>query len=299
MQKWRRFGVLAIVGGAWLLGGCFRLLTQPRYEDSVIGPSDGKAVNIQELVTRFPELDGLVISAPDYYEEVERERKHSVEEGGSGTIYREVVIEPNYLLTVEVWGEPEVTRQVYVRADGGFDYPLIGEVQAAGKTIHEMRDEMTTRLRKFFRDPQVIVNATPVGSVGSGLVTGGTNAIGTVTLVGIVSGNYPWTGKETIMQVLAAAGGVPENAEWRQIRVIRKDQSGRSRGRIIIVDYWAFLRYADLRQNIPLLPGDFVFVPKHWTWGEQFAKDWDLAFKYLNAPTQIKGVKKGIETFGD
>ncbi|MBI3098051.1 MAG: polysaccharide biosynthesis/export family protein [Planctomycetes bacterium] len=290
-------GVLGIVVLSWLLGGCFRILTQPRYEDSVLGPSDGKAVNLQELVTRFPELEGIVTTAPDYYEEVERERKRSIEEGGTGSLYREVVIEPNYLLTVEVWGEPEVTRQVYIRADGGFDFPLIGEVQAAGKTIHQVRDEMAARLRKYFRDPQVIVNATPVGT--SAGYTGGGAATGTITVVGLRNGNYPWSGKENIMQVLAAAGGVPENGEWRQIRLIRRDTTRKTRGRIIIVDYWAFLRYGDVRQNIPLLPGDIVFIPKHWTWGEQFAKDWDLAFHFLNGTTQIKSVKDNVQGFQD
>ena len=69
-------------------------------------------------------------------------------------IYR---VGPEDVLEISVWHEDALKKEVLVRPDGGISYPLIGEVQVAGKTILEIRDEITKRLEKFIPDAAVSV----------------------------------------------------------------------------------------------------------------------------------------------
>lgn len=59
------------------------------------------------------------------------------------------------LLGVNVWGVSELDRQVRVRPDGHFSYDLIGEVEARGRTVPEVREDLQQRLSVYLKDPQV------------------------------------------------------------------------------------------------------------------------------------------------
>ncbi len=62
-------------------------------------------------------------------------------EGVDPSSYR---VGPEDVLEISVWHEDALKKEVLVRPDGGVSYPLIGDVQAAGKTVLEIRDEITT-----------------------------------------------------------------------------------------------------------------------------------------------------------
>lgn len=59
------------------------------------------------------------------------------------------------LLGVNVWGVSELDRQVRVRPDGHFSYDLVGEVEAGGRTVPEVREDLQQRLSVYLKDPQV------------------------------------------------------------------------------------------------------------------------------------------------
>ncbi len=71
---------------------------------------------------------------------------------------------PEDVLEISVWREDALKKEVLVRPDGGMSYPLIGEVQAAGKTVLEIREEIAKRLERFIPDPAVSVAILKVGS---------------------------------------------------------------------------------------------------------------------------------------
>ena len=83
----------------------------------------------------------------------------SVRSGGSaaaiqqgfltGPIYGEYLINPGDLLEIFVWKDPDLTRDVRVREDGQFTYPLIGTVMAAGLTVEELQHRVTLALKEF------------------------------------------------------------------------------------------------------------------------------------------------------
>ena len=67
------------------------------------------------------------------------------------------VIGESDLLAINVWHEPELTRVVPVRTDGKITLPLIGELQASGRTVEALRATIGAELKKYLEAPEVTV----------------------------------------------------------------------------------------------------------------------------------------------
>jgi polysaccharide biosynthesis/export protein len=154
---------------------------------------------------------------------------------------------PEDLIEISVWKEPDLTKQIAVRPDGKISYPLIGEIQAAGKTVKQLREEISKRLEKFVTDAQVtvILLKTEYYKI---YVVGKVNKPGEF-LVGRPA---------TVMQALAMAGGLTPYASPGKIVILR--HSGDTE-KTLPFDYKAVSRGQSLEQNMTLLPGDVVVVP--------------------------------------
>ncbi len=154
---------------------------------------------------------------------------------------------PEDVVEISVWKEPDLTKQIAIRPDGKISYPLIGEVQAAGKTVKQLREEISKRLEKYVTDAQVtvILLKTQYYKI---YVVGKVNKPGEF-LVGRPA---------NVMQALAMAGGLTPFASPSKIVIIRK--SG-NREETLPFDYKAVSKGEFLEQNITLLPGDVVVVP--------------------------------------
>jgi polysaccharide export outer membrane protein len=154
---------------------------------------------------------------------------------------------PEDLLEISVWREDALKKEALVRPDGGISYPLIGEVQAAGKTVLEIREEIAKRLERFIPDPAVSVAILKVGSQ-------------RVYVIGKVNkpGEYPIGRYVDVLQALSMAGGLTPFADSNDIRVMRREG-----GRQIVLpfEYGRVVRGQKLEQNIELRGGDVVVVP--------------------------------------
>lgn len=120
-------------------------------------------------------------------------------------------------LRVEVFGVPEMQRDVLTDGEGNFAFPLIGTVAAAGLKPDEVSDEIRTRLAgRYVRDPQVTVNFKLSDSP---LATQSM----LVTVDGQVNkaGAYPVVGRVTLMRAVALAGGTTEFAKLEDVVVFR------------------------------------------------------------------------------
>src|SRR5690606_1942423 len=71
------------------------------------------------------------------------------EHGGNTVDTRGYEVQPGDLLHISVWGEEGLDQDVLVRPDGGFSFPLAGDVSAVGKTVEELRQEVTERLGRY------------------------------------------------------------------------------------------------------------------------------------------------------
>jgi polysaccharide export outer membrane protein len=156
-------------------------------------------------------------------------------------------IQPGDVLEVSVWKEPDLQREVLVRPDGAFDFPLIGEVQVSGKSVEDVRTEITGRLARFVPDLVVTVLVKEVD--GNRIyVYGQVNKPGSF----VVNPNVD------VIQALSLAGGTTAFASVDDIRVLRRENGAQ---RAIPFKYSEVSRGRNLEQNIMLKAGDVVLVP--------------------------------------
>lgn len=125
---------------------------------------------------------------------------------------RPFVIGPLDQVSIEVFGLPELSRSVQVDASGQISLPLVGPIQAAGRTPAQLGEAYASGLRgRYIRSPQVTVNLTDTVSQ-------------TVSVGGAVGapGIYPVTGRMTLLRAIARAEGVNEFAKEREVVIYRR-----------------------------------------------------------------------------
>ena len=156
-------------------------------------------------------------------------------------------IGPNDVLTIFVWKETELSRDVTVMPDGKITYPLIGEITAQGQTASELKKAIADKLQNFVTAPEVTVI---VKESRSQVVY----AIGKLTRPGPIA----LAPGMTVMQALSAAGGFAEWADPKNILIVRRDGGKETQLRF---NYKEFTSGENLQQNILLKPGDTLVVP--------------------------------------
>jgi polysaccharide export outer membrane protein len=125
---------------------------------------------------------------------------------------RPSLIGPLDTIGVDVFNVPELSRQLQVDASGRISMPLIGELDARGKTASELAHTIETALRgRYLRRPEVTVNI--LSSVSQ-----------VVTIDGQVQepGLYPVTNQMTLLRAIASAKGLTEFAKEDDVVVLRK-----------------------------------------------------------------------------
>jgi polysaccharide export outer membrane protein len=148
------------------------------------------------------------------------------------------------ILFVHVWKENDLTRGVQVRPDGKITLPLIGDLQAAGRTPEQLTEDIVEALAKFINKPVVTVSVSQVLSR-KYYITGAVNRPGQFSLVVPI----------TVLEALTNAGGFGDFANTKKIRILRKD------GTTLYFNYKDVSRGKNLDQNIFLQNGDFIIVP--------------------------------------
>ena len=154
---------------------------------------------------------------------------------------------PEDVLEISVWREDALKKEALVRPDGGISYPLIGDVQAAGKTIGELREEITKRLEKFI--PDAVVSVTVLKAASQRIYV-----LGKVTK----PGEFPVGRSVDVLQALSMSGGLAPFADANGIRIMRREGD---RQVVLPFEYARVVRGEKLEQNVLLRPGDVVVVP--------------------------------------
>ena len=156
-------------------------------------------------------------------------------------------VNPGDVLSIVVWKEPDLQRQVIVRPDGLFSFPLVGDISAEGNSIEQIRNNVAEHLEKYIPDPVVTVAA-------ESLAGNSVYVIGQVQRPGII----PAVGQIDVMQALSIGGGMSVFAQLSDIKILR-----RVNGKLIAIpfNYKDIEKGKRLNQNILLEPGDVVVVP--------------------------------------
>lgn len=152
---------------------------------------------------------------------------------------------PGDKLRIEVYKDPQLSQSVQVRPDGKITLPLVGDVEASGRTPIELRNMLTQSLKEYMNNPVVTVIVVEAEAA-MAYVVGEVTHPGSIKLDGPI----------TVLQALALAGGLKDFANEKKIRVLRKGDAG---VQTIAFNY----RDAINGRGAPfyLRPGDTVVVP--------------------------------------
>jgi polysaccharide biosynthesis/export protein len=168
--------------------------------------------------------------------------------GAEGAPYADTYrIQPGDVLDISVWEEEDLQKQVLVRPDGGMSFPLVGNIQAAGKSVAELQKLITERLKKYIPDAVVTVATLKLDG-------------NTVYVIGKVAkpGEFQVNRYVDVVQALSMAGGMTPYASDNKISILRRE-NGKQRS--IPFRYGDIEKGEDLEQNIILQSGDVVVVP--------------------------------------
>jgi len=168
------------------------------------------------------------------------EKAEKLEQGG-------FVLGPEDVLEISVWKDETLTKQVVVRPDGKISFPLIGEIQAAGRTVEDLRKEIIKKLSEFISDPVVTVMVIGINSYKI-YVIGKVNKPGAYTVGRPVN----------VMQALSMAGGFSPFAHLDNISILREQNGKQIR---IKFNYKEVAKGKHLEENILLKRGDVIVVP--------------------------------------
>lgn len=166
------------------------------------------------------------------------------------------VVGPGDVLNITVWDHPELTIPAgsmrspseagnWVHNDGTIFYPYVGVIEVAGLRVTEIREVITRRIARYIEDPQVDVTVAAFRSQ-------------RVYVAGSVRepGAYPVTNVPMrLLDAVNAAGGVTEEADWRNV-VLTRD------GREYRLSLREVYERGDARYNVLLKAGDVVHVSR-------------------------------------
>jgi polysaccharide export outer membrane protein len=158
------------------------------------------------------------------------------------------VIGDGDVLAISVWKEPDVSRSIPVRSDGKISLPLVGEVQAAGRTPLKLEQDIADKLKNFISEPEVTVIVQQINSQKF-------NILGQVSR----PGSYPLTNSTTVLDAIALAGGFRDFAKQKSIYVLRQNADGTQTR--IPFNYKEVVKGQNSAQNVRLQPRDTIVIP--------------------------------------
>lgn len=155
-------------------------------------------------------------------------------------------------LQVNVWHNPDLSVHVPVRPDGKITVPLIGDIQAGGRTPEQVADSISTALSAYVREPQVTVIVTELRSH---------EYLSRVRVTGAVRQpiSLPFRQGMTVLDAVLAAGGVTEFASPDRTKLYRKSAKGVEEYSVRLQQ---ILSRGDVETNYTLMPGDIISIPE-------------------------------------
>jgi len=176
-------------------------------------------------------------------------------------LYRDYKIGPEDLLEISVFEDEKLNKTVRVSSQGNISLPLLGIMRVKGLTSNEVEKEIRDLLaEKYLKNPNVSVFIKEYRNQ-------------RISVIGAVEkpGVYEVTGQKTILDILAMAGGLKEDAgqllflirppkledETTKVKKDSDDQTPRT----FMIDLEGLLVKGDLALNLPLIHGDVINIP--------------------------------------
>jgi polysaccharide biosynthesis/export protein len=160
------------------------------------------------------------------------------------------IIGPGDQLQLFVWRNPELSANIPVRPDGKISTPLVPDMVAVGKTPTELAKDLEKVLAEYIRSPQVNVIVAQPASVFS-----------QVRVIGQVSKPQAVAYRQgmSVLDVVLAVGGLAPFAAGNRSKIIRKVDGKEREIKVKLAD---LVNKGDMKQNVPMVPGDVLVVPE-------------------------------------
>ena len=152
------------------------------------------------------------------------------------------------ILEIVTWKEPDFSRgEILVRIDGKISFPLLGDVQAAGRTPLEINKDIEEGLKDYVDNPIVTVTVKNPESQ-------------KFYILGEVqkTGEYRLIKGLTVLQAFALAGGFTDWASKKEIILLRNEKG---KDKVYSVNYKKIVNDKDFSQNIQIKADDTIIVP--------------------------------------
>jgi polysaccharide export outer membrane protein len=169
------------------------------------------------------------------------------------TIYREFYnsykLGPEDQIALRVFGQPDYSiEQMTISPVGRIYHPLLGDLDVAGFTVPQLTQRLTIELSQYIIDPKVSLSLLSANSARIGV-------LGDVTHPGVVVMAKPMT----ILDAIAASGGVSDTGSKSDVTLLRQVGGGRSVTKKINVKR-ILEGKADPEENLSLQAGDTIIV---------------------------------------
>ena len=184
------------------------------------------------------------------YKEAQKTQDLKIELYSRGHDYR---LKPGDEIEISVWGE-DMTKTLTIRPDGKLSYILIDEIDVVGKTFKELKLDLERRLSQYILDPKVSI-------IGKSFEGNFVSILGAVAKPGrIVVSN-----SDHLLDVFAKAGGlkfieIGSSGKAGEVANLRSAYLSRQ-GRLVPVDFVDLLYEGNMKHNIPVQIGDFIYIP--------------------------------------
>lgn len=154
------------------------------------------------------------------------------------------------MLQIYVFQNPELTTTVPVRPDGKISTPLVDNMVAVGKTPSQLAKDIEGVLAEYVRSPQVNV-----------IVTQAISNLSQVKVIGQVTHpmSMPYHQGMMALDAILQAGGLTQFASGNRAKIVRTDNGKQVEIHIKLVN---LMEKGDMKQNVPLKPGDVLVVPE-------------------------------------
>lgn len=150
------------------------------------------------------------------------------------------------VLEIFTWKEADFTREVLVRNDGKFTFPLLGDIKAVGLTPMQLKDIIEKGIKGFIENPFVTVIVKDPASQKYYILGEVAN-----------TGEYPLTKDLTVLQAFTLAGGFTEWASKSDIILVRREDG---KQKIIKINYKKIIKGEDMDNNVLLKANDTIIV---------------------------------------
>lgn len=153
---------------------------------------------------------------------------------------------------VSVWRNPELSTTAPVRPDGKISVPLIGDVEAGGRTPSQVAESIKKQLSVYIRDPNVAIIITELRSH---------EFLSRVRVTGAVRTprSMPFRQGMTVLDAVLEAGGINDFASPNRAKLYRK---GKDKTDVFDIELGDILNKGRLGTNLLLWPGDVITVPE-------------------------------------